>query len=207
VSESSELNKVHDECNPFFIAPVKGGGRLLYFLLFLLVSLSANAASDAQSIPPVQQTIKSSKNNHETSTFLPSDRALTLKRKTKMDYTGVNASSWMMAVLGLGVVIAFIFALAWFLKRFTGLTGTDKSPIKVLSILNVGTRERVALIQVAGEQLLIGITPQSIRLLKSFEGVVVRVPEPESDFASRLQTLLKKNTTTMKRDQEPKRDE
>ncbi len=104
---------------------------------------------------------------------------------------GMGSESWVTAFLGLGVVVTLIFGLAWFVKRFSGLNGTGKSHIKVLTVLPVGARERVALIEVAGEQLLIGITAQNINLLKNFEGIVVRPPDAPSDFASRLQSLLR----------------
>jgi flagellar protein FliO/FliZ len=121
----------------------------------------------------------------------PCFAATPVKSAQEISGTGIGVETWLSAFAGLGFIILLIIGLAWFIKRFTGLTGTSRSQIKVLTVLPVGTRERIALIEVGGRQMLVGITSHQINLLKDFEGVVVSSEVPISDFANRLQSLLK----------------
>lgn len=99
-----------------------------------------------------------------------------------------------MVSLGLGLlaVVALIFACAWLLRRMNGLTGMNNQSMKVVSVMALGARERIALIDVAGTQLLVGITPTAIRTLHVFDEPVVSTEgKPVSgEFARRLQSLM-----------------
>ncbi|MHA7815434.1 MAG: flagellar biosynthetic protein FliO [Pseudohaliea sp.] len=71
-------------------------------------------------------------------------------------------------LLGLGVVVALVFALAWAAKRVSGLRGlgaAGSGPIQVISQLPLGTRERLLLVEVDGRRLLLGVVPGSITRL------------------------------------------
>lgn len=98
------------------------------------------------------------------------------------------------ATLGLGLlaVIAVIFISAWGIRRVQGMGGVNSQAMKVVAVLSVGQRERVALIDVGEKQILIGITPQSVRTLHVFDEPVVKPSAPGAggDFASRLQQVL-----------------
>ncbi len=82
-------------------------------------------------------------------------------------------------VLGLFAIIALSFFLVWALKkmRLSQVLGVN-SKLKIVSQLAVGQRERIAIIDVNGEQILIGITPTQINLLKSIEKPI-SLPEAE----------------------------
>ena len=95
--------------------------------------------------------------------------------------------------LGLLAVLAVIFLSAWLVRRLQGLQGPSSNAVKVLAVLPVGQRERVALLEVGNTQLLVGITAQSIRTLHVLdEPIVDGRPAPTGDFASRLQAMLSK---------------
>jgi len=99
--------------------------------------------------------------------------------------------------LGLLVVIAVIFFCAWLARRVQGMHGMNTQAMKVVAVLSVGQRERVALLQVGEQQILIGITPQSVRTLHVFDEQVISPREGGSnDFASKLQAMLSRNTVT-----------
>ncbi|MFE8069515.1 flagellar biosynthetic protein FliO [Marinobacteraceae bacterium S3BR75-40.1] len=94
-------------------------------------------------------------------------------------------------ILGLVAVVGVILLCAWLVKRMQGLQGTTSQAMKILAVLPVGQRERVALIEVGHTQILLGITPQSIRTLHVFDEPVVDNSQGiNSDFASRLQAML-----------------
>jgi len=71
----------------------------------------------------------------------------------------------MQLVVGLFVVLICIVALAWLAKkmnRFHSLTGDT---LKVIGGLSMSSRERIVLLQVGEEQLLLGVSPGRINTL------------------------------------------
>ncbi|MGP3792057.1 flagellar biosynthetic protein FliO [Pseudomonas sp. B392_1p] len=99
-------------------------------------------------------------------------------------------------LLGLGVVIGLIFLLAWVVRRLQGQVGPRSNQvIKLLSSQALGQRERLLLVQVGEEQILLGLTAGRITPLHVLQQPVV-LPETENatpEFAKRLQELLKRD--------------
>lgn len=99
--------------------------------------------------------------------------------------------------LGLVAVIAVIYGCAWLIRRMSGMTGMNNQAIRVVSVMAIGARERIALIEVGGQQILLGITPSAIRTLHVFDEPVVDASQAgSSDFARRLQGMIGKNWNT-----------
>ncbi|MEQ6886924.1 flagellar biosynthetic protein FliO [Salicola sp. Rm-C-2C1-2] len=99
--------------------------------------------------------------------------------------------------VGLIVVLAVIIFSGWIARRVQGLGGVNTQALKVVAVLSVGQKERVALVEVAEKQILIGITPQSVRTLHVFDEPVVTASQPagSSDFARKLQQVMGRGTT------------
>lgn len=119
-----------------------------------------------------------------------------------------NASDTLisMATLGLGLlaVLALIMGCAWLVRRMNGLTGMNSNAMKVVSVMALGTRERIALVDVGGTQILVGITPSSIRTLHVFDEPVVKPGEgSNTDFAKRLKGLMGQHWPAGKTPSEP----
>ncbi|GGC75380.1 flagellar biosynthetic protein FliO [Marinobacter halophilus] len=109
-----------------------------------------------------------------------------------------NAPDTVGTVVSLGVgllaVVAVIYGCAWLIRRMNGMTGMNNNAIKVVSVMAIGARERIALIEVGGQQILLGITPSAIRTLQVFdEPVVDAANPPSSEFARRLQGMIGKS--------------
>ncbi|WP_299774330.1 flagellar biosynthetic protein FliO [uncultured Pseudoteredinibacter sp.] len=110
-----------------------------------------------------------------------------------------SASTQLLQVfVALGFVLAIIYALAWFLKRFSNQSSLSASPIKVLNSTSMGTREKLVLAEVNGQQILLGVTAHSINALHSFEQQsiperVVENPEAVVDFKAKLAGLMAVN--------------
>ncbi|MGB1238662.1 MAG: flagellar biosynthetic protein FliO [Pseudomonadales bacterium] len=102
--------------------------------------------------------------------------------------SSLASSIWQMAA-GLALVLGVIFLLAWLLRRVSGVQGA-RQHIKILSAVNVGTRERAVLVEVAGEQLLLGVAAGNVSLLHKLEQPVPseQVSVVRGDFASKLQS-------------------
>ncbi len=75
------------------------------------------------------------------------------------------------AVVALLLVLALILAMAWLLKRLPGAGLRAADGLRVVASIPLGARERAAVVQVGGEQLLLGIGTGGVRLLH-------RLPEP-----------------------------
>ncbi|MFO7788046.1 MAG: flagellar biosynthetic protein FliO [Halospina sp.] len=117
------------------------------------------------------------------------------------DSMGVGAPDTMTTALTLGagliVVLAVIVFSGWIARRVQGLGGVNTQALKVVAVLSVGQKERVALVEVGGKQILIGITPQSVRTLHVFDEPVVTASQPagSGDFARKLQQVMGRGTT------------
>ena len=112
-----------------------------------------------------------------------------------------RAPDTLMTMLSLGggllAVIAIIYGCAWIIRRMNGMTGMNNQAIKVVSVMALGARERIALIEVGGQQILVGITPSTIRTLQVFEQPVVTPDQTtSSEFARRLQGMMGKSWTS-----------
>jgi flagellar protein FliO/FliZ len=73
-----------------------------------------------------------------------------------------------------------------------GGAGFNHRHIKVLSVMPLGTREKLMLVKAADETLLIGVTAQSISTLHRFDGPIDLTDAMQpSPFANRMKGLLK----------------
>jgi len=83
---------------------------------------------------------------------------------------------------GLILVLILIFVLAYIVRRFN-LVPASSNVLKVVAATSLGQREKVVLVEVDGQQYLLGVTPQQVNLIDKLETVV----NTEMDsFASRL---------------------
>ncbi|UTV27020.1 flagellar biosynthetic protein FliO [Photobacterium atrarenae] len=104
----------------------------------------------------------------------------------------MNIATTLAALMLVVVVILF---LAWLLKRMKlpGIQGSD-SAMRILRQLPVGQRERIVLLQVGEEQMLVGITQQNISLISKLEQPLsVDTGASGGEFASQLTNLLRKH--------------
>lgn len=92
-------------------------------------------------------------------------------------------------LLGLVLVIAVIVVLLWLLRRVTALQ-QQRQAIKIVAATSLGSRERVMLVQIGSQQLLLGVTPSQITTLARYDQPIIESPA-DSDFA----TLLSKSRT------------
>lgn len=75
-------------------------------------------------------------------------------------------------IVSLGLVIAAIVFVAWMAKKINRFNGIESGQIKIISCLSIGAKEKILLIEVGAEQILVGATPDRItRLLQLKEHV------------------------------------
>ncbi len=73
-------------------------------------------------------------------------------------------------LFGLIVVVSLLLGTAWLLRRFQGLQQGAPSLIQPVAQMQLGLKERVLLIRIDQENVLIGCTPQGIRALHAWQG-------------------------------------
>ena len=100
----------------------------------------------------------------------------------------VLATNPMNMILGLLFLLAIVGVGWWLVKRAGGLQINQGSGLKVVAALTVGPRERVVLIELAGEQWLLGVAPGRVNLLHRFEQPVVIAGN--DDFAGKIRQLM-----------------
>ena len=98
-------------------------------------------------------------------------------------------------VIGLLLVIGLIFLLAWMMRRVQRLGPNNGKVIKIVATQALSPRDRLVLVQVGEEQVLLGLTPGRITPLHVMRQPV-HAAESEAaqpEFAQRLLELLNKD--------------
>lgn len=89
---------------------------------------------------------------------------------------------------GLILVLVLIFVLAYLVKRFN-LVPAGNGVLKTVAVTPLGQKEKLVLVDVDGQQYLLGVTPTQVNLIDKLTTPVV--VENES-FASRLRQAKSK---------------
>ncbi len=95
-------------------------------------------------------------------------------------------------LLGLGFVVVLIFVAAWLMKRVGHGSLMGASHMRIMATLAIGTKERLAIVDVAGTQILLGVTSQSINTLHTFDTPIISTEKvkSDSDFSEKLKEIL-----------------
>jgi flagellar protein FliO/FliZ len=111
--------------------------------------------------------------------------------------TGLNAAYLAQMLVGLVVVIAAILFLAFLMRRVGGMQSRLGSEFRVLGGISVGSRERMLLVQVGEQQLLVGVAPGRVQTLHVLEEPIrleragrEAGSQADSPFARRLRAVL-----------------
>ena len=168
-------------------------------MVFILTWLFA-FVTNAETAPQTEEPQAEVPQTEVTQTEVPQTPAPQLK---KPQITGQVAASkdisaftnWPIILLVLIGMIGLILSLAWSVKRFGGMNFSGNREMKVVTSIALGARERIALIDIKGQQFLIGVTTQQINHLHSFDEAIIPLEGDknatnQSDFALKLQSIL-----------------
>ena len=81
----------------------------------------------------------------------------------------LSSSYLLKLTAGLVFIVLLIFALAWLMKKMQLTQNSHNGLINVVSAISVGHKERIALIEVGEEQILVGLTPGRIEKLHTLK--------------------------------------
>ena len=94
---------------------------------------------------------------------------------------------------GLILVVVVIFALAWLVKKFNLAQQSHAGLIKIVAGVSIGTRDRIVLLQVGEEQILVGLTPGRIEKLHTLAEPLAlsgESPMATTSFAEKINRLM-----------------
>ncbi len=105
-------------------------------------------------------------------------------------------ASLLQVILGLAVVLGAIVGVAWLFKRLSGGMLGGAGRVRVVGGTMIGQKERVVIVELEGEWLVLGVTPQQVNLLSKMprpEGADQPPAEPAEPFARWLKAALDKS--------------
>jgi len=102
----------------------------------------------------------------------------------------MDASSMILSLL---MVLALIIISAIVLKRFN-LTQQSSNQLKVIASLSLGAKEKVVVVQIGEQQLVLGVCPQQISLLKNLDKPIdIQMGKPLA-LSGNVLSFLQKNS-------------
>ena len=108
-----------------------------------------------------------------------------------------SAGSLLQVVFGLLVVLGLLAGALWFLKRMGGGRFAPGSVVKIVGGVSVGNRERVMVVEVADQWIVIGVAPGRVSTLASMPRQDTPAAQPTPgvpNFSAWLkQTIEKRN--------------
>jgi len=117
---------------------------------------------------------------------------------------GVGAGGLLQAVFGMACVLGLILLCAWMARRFGLQRFGGGNVVKVVSSTSVGQRERVVVVEVADQWLVLGVTPHNVSTLHSLPAQAaaasasapvsqLRAPEPLAHATQAFSHLLRQS--------------
>ena len=103
-----------------------------------------------------------------------------------------NGAVMLQVILALAATLALVFLCAYAARRFTGGGFRTSDRIHVVSVSQLGTKEKLVLVNVDGKQMLLGVTQQTISPLHVFAGEQTWEEPARAEFAGILKTLVKR---------------
>ena len=118
---------------------------------------------------------------------------LTASAATESAPPGVGLGSYVQAGLALALIVGLLAGAAWLARKVTGGKGFGQGGMRVIGGVALGPRERIVLLEVGEEWLVIGIVPGQIRTLhrlaKGDLSTEVGTQGADRPFAQWLQTI------------------
>ncbi|MBK9446501.1 MAG: flagellar biosynthetic protein FliO [Betaproteobacteria bacterium] len=112
---------------------------------------------------------------------------------------GVSFATMMQTVAGLALILGLFVGTAWLLRKINGGKPlmANNGPLKILSSLTVGARERIILVEVENTWLIVGVAPGHIRTLHTLpKGAILTEPAEAGQFGHWLKKFREQRNDT-----------
>lgn len=150
-----------------------------------------NSVPEAQPLTQAEAKVEREGPSQQSTSVVPRSASVSIS----------DTSNWPVVLLTLLGMVICILLIAWIVRRFSGMAGLGGKDLKVKTAIAIGARERVAIIDVRGEQFLVGVTPHNISLLHRFDEAPIADASKKhtagsSEFAEKFQGILKQSLGT-----------
>jgi len=115
-----------------------------------------------QAVAPILEQKNAQLPQDSQATGKQAEDKLAVDKLVRPERTNVDLLQIFTALAG---VIALIVIAAWLMRRMGNITGQRNEKMRVVAALSMGARERVVLMQVGEQQLLLGVSPGRINTL------------------------------------------
>ena len=96
--------------------------------------------------------------------------------------SGWTFLDWLQYLLSFALVIALLIALLWALRKLQngqGLIKRSSQRLQVMESLSLAPRQKIALIRIDDQEILVGITAQQINLIHTTTAPTKASEQPE----------------------------
>jgi len=126
--------------------------------------------------------------------------SMPVKAEEVIPVVGKHAGASMDAmtmIVALLMVLLLIVVSAFILKRFQP-KAIDNKGLKIVTTLQLGSKERLVVVQVGNKQQLLGVTSGEISLLDTLEQPIEIPPPMSSELGKSLVSLVQKHVSNKK---------
>lgn len=103
--------------------------------------------------------------------------------------TPSTAGNLFQVLLGLIAVLGLMAAAAWLLRRFNTTKGGSNANIKIVGAVSVGNRERVVVVEIADQWVVVGVAPGRVNSLATMSKQETTLT-PEAPSSGNFSTWL-----------------
>lgn len=174
----------------------------LLFSLILFLQLGVNLVQAEETTPTVAAAKETTQTEAQTpivASVQPAQTEAEIPLKiNEVKKSSGNSQSVFNALLGIGIIGTLATAGYIFLRKYAFKnTKNPHTQIKILTQHYLGPKKSLAIIRVAGESVLIGITEHNISMIKSLALLDEDIPEevPQEDFDKVFKKSNKRNLT------------
>lgn len=171
---------------------------------------SSNDAGESELTSEVNSSVETSHSTAATSNNLNTETSINThsivpSQKIVPPSIPSSADQLIEVTLALALVVGLIYGVAWLVKRNKSLAPSAGIPMRTLSVLPMGIKEKIILVEVGGKQLLLGMTPHQINTLATFdEPIIDPTLSNEKPFSTRLKEMLNQGKGVDNKIVEPK---
>ena len=107
-----------------------------------------------------------------------------------------SAGSLFQLLLALLLVLAVMVGAAWLIKRLGIAKGLPGAPVKIVGGASVGTRERIVVVEVADQWIVVGVAPGRVNALTTMPRQEVSATATNAPDAKNFSAWLKQTMDT-----------
>ena len=149
-----------------------------FLLGCVLAAGMAGGAAQAQAPAPASAAAAASALVQAPAALPPATPATTVVPQSMT--SGPAAGSLLQTIFALCLVLGLLAVLAWFMKRYGPKAQAGSAHVKLVGALNLGGRERIMVVEVGDQWIVVGASPGRVNALATMPR------QPGTDHAAAL---------------------